>query len=42
MPATLLPLGRILSTLLLVCLPAAALAAIGTGRAPSDSVHYRS
>ena len=42
MPATLLPLERILFAALLICLPAASWAAVGTGRAPSDSVHYRS
>jgi Tfp pilus assembly protein PilF len=42
MRATLLPRHRILAVALVTALPLTAWAAIGTGRAPSDSVHYRS
>jgi tetratricopeptide (TPR) repeat protein len=41
MPATLLPIHRIVAVALLTGLPLSAWAAIGTGRAPSDSIHYR-
>jgi len=42
MPAILLPLRRIRIAVLLTVLPLTAYAAVGTGHAPSDSVHYRS
>src|ERR1700761_1788578 len=42
LPATLLPIHRIVAVALLTGLPLTAWAAIGTGRARSDSVHYRS
>jgi tetratricopeptide (TPR) repeat protein len=42
MTATLLPVHRIAAIGLLTILPVAAWAAIGTARAPSASVHYRS
>ena len=42
MPATLLPLHRIAVIAVMMCLPSTAWAAIGTARAPSDAVHYRS
>lgn len=42
MRATLLPVHRILAMAVLISLPLTAWAAIGTARAPSDSVHYRS
>jgi len=42
MPAALLPLHRIAAIALLTSLPLTAWAAIGTARAPSDAVHYRS
>jgi tetratricopeptide (TPR) repeat protein len=42
MSATLLPVHRILVIAFLASIPLAASAAIGTARAPSDSVHYRS
>ena len=42
MCATRLPVPRILVIALLAGMPVAASAAIGTARAPSDSVHYRS
>jgi tetratricopeptide (TPR) repeat protein len=42
MSATLLPVHRIVAIALLISPPLTARAAIGTARAPSDSVHYRS
>src|ERR1700679_3075282 len=42
MHATLLPLHRIAAITLLTSLPLTAWAAVGTGHAPSDAVHYRS
>src|ERR1700758_5712734 len=42
MRVTLLPIHRIVVIALLAGLPLTAWAAIGTGRARSDSVHYRS
>jgi Tfp pilus assembly protein PilF len=41
MRATLLPVHRIVVSALLCCLPLMAWAAVGSGRAQSDSAHYR-